>query len=992
MRNKAIVVLFFGLIFLIFFPGRSDGVVPEVQRNALISLYNSTNGDNWDDNSGWKTNGEFSPPGTEGNWHGITVSGDHVSEIDLSNNNLAGAIPVELGDLSNLIHLNLSFNQLGGNITPELGNLLYLESINLSSNQLVGSLPPELGNLSSLIVLDFHSNLLTGNIPSEMGNMSNLIDLYLNGNRLSGSIPSSFGNLASLERLYLSDNKLSGTIPSQLGNLSILQELKIQSNALKGDLPEELGNLGTLSAGGSDIKWNGLYTDNETLKEFFDDKQEGGDWESFQTIAPGEVAARAMDSASIEVNWSPIAYSADPGSYHVLYSTTSGEPYEFSKATENKTVSRLKITGLTKDTEYFFVVRTQTDDHANNQNTIESDVSTEVSEMTPDLVTISGTVRTEASDGVPDVTISFSNNGGITSTDGDGHYSHSVARGWTGSAYPSKTGYTFSPDYRTYNDVQDNQSNRDYTAKRDFRYISGRITTQEGRSIPGVNLSFSNGGGTVKTNANGQYSHAVNYGWSGDVTPSKTGFEFDPAFNEYPGLTADIPGEDYIAYAVSPVVAGRVTSGNEGVPGVELTFSNNGGKIETDFEGHYFHAVAAGWYGKVTPSKYGYDFDPSSRDYAEVYEDQLDQDYDAGGVFPEISGKVTDPDGHGVFDVTLTFSNNGGTAATGSDGSYSHPVDYGWSGTVTPSKEGYRFNPLRRPYDNIYSDEHGGDYTAAAILPIISGRVTTAIGLKGLSGVTMDFISDSGATASVKTDGGGNYSHAVGEGWSGIVIPSKEGYSFSPPVSPHYPEVRDDIPDQNYTAHHENPRIFGIVKGMDGSGVHMVTLTFSHSDGTEEETSVYTLTDGTYGYTVKYGWSGTVTPSKSGCIFEPVRKAYSNLTISRRQDFTCLPGVILTLTASRQADSTVSIKKYVGVINFSVELEESISVDRYCIYRRTNGGPLQEMEVIPGYSLQNGDTHTYYDKYLDENTSYTYQVVAKDSNGDEIGASDEQTI
>jgi hypothetical protein len=31
------------------------GAIPSQERAAIIALYNSTNGDNWTDNSGWKT-------------------------------------------------------------------------------------------------------------------------------------------------------------------------------------------------------------------------------------------------------------------------------------------------------------------------------------------------------------------------------------------------------------------------------------------------------------------------------------------------------------------------------------------------------------------------------------------------------------------------------------------------------------------------------------------------------------------------------------------------------------------------------------------------------------------------------------------------------------------------------------------------------------------------------------------------------------------------
>jgi hypothetical protein len=60
----------------------------------------------------------------------------------------------------------------------------------------------------------------------------------------------------------------------------------------------------------------------------------------------------------------------------------------------------------------------------------------------------------------------------------------------------------------------------------------------------GVILSYS--GGTVTSAGNGRYSLSVPYGWSGTVTPSKSGLTFTPASRTYSGVTADQGGQDYL--------------------------------------------------------------------------------------------------------------------------------------------------------------------------------------------------------------------------------------------------------------------------------------------------------------------------------------------------------------------------------------------------------------------------------------------------------------
>jgi len=252
--NKKNVFLSFVLVGLLVVSAASiplQAAIPAEERVALIALYNSTNGDNWTYNSGWKTpplhTDGFAMPGTENTWAGITVSGDHVTSIWRYDNNLNGSIPPELGNLSNLESLFLFSNQLSGSIPPELGNLSNLEWLELELNQLSGSIPPELGNLSNLENLYLNSNQLSDSIPPQLGNLSNLLYLDLDNNQLSGSIPPELGNLTNLRVLCLKNNQLSGSIPPELGNLSNLLKLDLSSNQLSGNIPTSLINLTNLS-------------------------------------------------------------------------------------------------------------------------------------------------------------------------------------------------------------------------------------------------------------------------------------------------------------------------------------------------------------------------------------------------------------------------------------------------------------------------------------------------------------------------------------------------------------------------------------------------------------------------------------------------------------------------------------------------------------------------------------------------------------------------
>jgi hypothetical protein len=126
-----------------------------------------------------------------------------------------------------------------------------------------------------------------------------------------------------------------------------------------------------------------------------------------------------------------------------------------------------------------------------------------------------------------------------------------------------------------------------------------------------------------------------------------------------------------------------------------------------------------------------------------------------------------------------------GDPVTDERGSYSATVNYGWSGTVTPTKEGVLFEPPCITYSPVISDKANQKYTPMIITYTISGQV-------GLAGVLM-----SGLPGDPITDNEGVYKASVQYGWSGVVKPSKEGYMFMPPARI-YTKATADMTNQDY--------------------------------------------------------------------------------------------------------------------------------------------------------------------------------------------------
>ncbi|MFI5167104.1 MAG: fibronectin type III domain-containing protein [Thermoanaerobaculales bacterium] len=367
-------------------PQDLTGPIASSERQALIDLYSGTGGAEWTKRTNWRNpaNTGFNVSGTECNWYGVTCAAlptkvYTVQLLVLDSNNLAGTLPVTLSNLTNLVGLYLNDNQVTGSIPTSLGSLPILMGLYLQNNRFSGSIPTQLGSLTNLIQLNLGHNQLTGSIPTELGSLMNLQYLDLNTNQLAGSIPTWLGSLTKLQKLDLSINHFPGSIPTQLGSLTNLQFLSLNGNMLSGSIPTSFESLTKLVVNQSDLRYNALSSSDATLTAFLNDgMQYGSDWQSTQTVAPTGVAAGATTNTSVALSWTPIAYTGDTGGYRAYYSTTSGGPYTSDGITAAKSASSIVVSGLNPSTLYYLVVRTVTNPHANNPNTVTSDPSAEV--------------------------------------------------------------------------------------------------------------------------------------------------------------------------------------------------------------------------------------------------------------------------------------------------------------------------------------------------------------------------------------------------------------------------------------------------------------------------------------------------------------------------------------------------------------------------------------------------------------------------------------
>jgi len=154
--------------------------------------------------------------------------------------------------------------------------------------------------------------------------------------------------------------------------------------------------------------------------------------------------------------------------------------------------------------------------------------------------------------------------------------------------------------------------------------------------------------------------------------------------------------------------------------------------------------------------------------------------------------------------------------------------------------------------------------------------VFTGPRITGGAGIAAASLSLGGGLWTETADGSGDFQAYVPDDWSGSVVPSGTGYTFTP-ASRSYSNVTADQSSQDFTATAITYTISG------NAGIAGATL--SYTDGGAKTATADG--SGAYSFTVSYNWSGTVVPSKSAYRFSPVSTTYTNVLANQgSQDYT----------------------------------------------------------------------------------------------------------
>ncbi|HEY3402434.1 MAG TPA: RHS repeat-associated core domain-containing protein [Ohtaekwangia sp.] len=137
------------------------------EREALIALFEATNGSAWNEKTNWGTGSSLAT------WFGVDVTtGGYVKSLILENNNLVGYLPAQIGQLCHAESIVIIGNPgLTGGLPAEMSNLRSLHDISLNDNGLSGTIPPAALNGT---FVNISNNHFSGDLYPALGWMNHI--------------------------------------------------------------------------------------------------------------------------------------------------------------------------------------------------------------------------------------------------------------------------------------------------------------------------------------------------------------------------------------------------------------------------------------------------------------------------------------------------------------------------------------------------------------------------------------------------------------------------------------------------------------------------------------------------------------------------------------------------------------------------------------------------------------------------------------------------
>ena len=262
----------------------------------------------------------------------------------------------------------------------------------------------------------------------------------------------------------------------------------------------------------------------------------------------------------------------------------------------------------------------------------------------------------------------------------------------------------------------------------------------------------------------------------------------------------------------------------------------------------------------------------NTTDYRDAYKITV-----AGNDYVRISGAVTSSQTNALLSG-VSMQGAGGNFKTDFEGRFAAYVPAGWSGTITPYKEGFDFTPSSFTVTNASLPQEC-NFTASKKSYNINISVKSPVQQTPVSGVQV-----TGLPGEPFTNSNGAAVINVYHGWSGSAYLAKDGWNLQPYLF----EYSKVISDKNVSIT-AGFNLSGYLYDPNGGALTGVKITGFPN-------TVYSNSYGYYSYFLDSGWTGLVKPEKGDTLFNPLSRSYNAISQNYEyQDFQEVSTVNLNL-------------------------------------------------------------------------------------------------
>jgi len=348
-----------------------------------------------------------------------------------------------------------------------------------------------------------------------------------------------------------------------------------------------------------------------------------------------------------------------------------------------------------------------------------------LAEIRPPVISnlsISGTISPAASGAGSTVSLTGPASATVTA-DSSGNFNFSSLQAGSYTVTPSKTGFIFTPANQAVTLTSSNASNVNFTATAVFT-IAGSITPSTNGS--GSLVTLTQGSSTIATvtaDTSGNYVFNSVLSGSYTVTPTKSGFNFNPGSQAVTVNGANVSGINFTASAPTFTVSGSITPASAG-GGATVNLSQGSTTVATatadaNTGAFTFTGIVNGSY-TVTPIKSGFGFTPASQSVT-VNSSNVTGITFTAAQGSTVSGNISPAASGSGSSVALTQgSTTIATTVADAAGNYSFSGVVNGTYTVTPSRTGFTFTPVSQSIIVNGFAISGVNFTAQAISTVIA--------------------------------------------------------------------------------------------------------------------------------------------------------------------------------------------------------------------------------------------------------------------------------